>query len=64
MLVHAGGWVVLSSGLRGTEEGAGLGEFYLSSSHPLRDGGQGVKHRWLEAAQNGKVLILRVMVFS
>lgn len=51
--------MVLSSELGETEEGAGFGEFYLSSRHPLRDGGQGVKHRWLETVQNGKVLILR-----
>lgn len=55
----SGGCVVLSSELEETEEGAGFGEFYLSSRHPLRDGGQGVKHRWLETVQNGKVLILR-----
>lgn len=63
MPVQAGGCVVLSSELGETEEGADFSEFYLSSRHPLRDGGQEVKRRWLEAVQSGEVLTLRVTVF-
>lgn len=63
MQVQAGGCVVLSSELGETEEGAGFSGFCLSSRHPLSDGGQGVKWRWLEAVQNGEVLILRLIVF-